>query len=250
MDSKKVDREIYNTADGDFYHSSQSARAMFYYEVNWLSSFLPATMSTREFYALEIGCGEGSNFDWLGKHGYFCIGIDHARRSIIRASKKYGDLNSFAVLLADAEAPPFKENAIDAIMCASILHHLPDYTKSLESLYHCLRSGGVIVTSEPCAYNPFAVIRRKYFPSVYHTPTERPFPPEEIIAEFKKRFEKVYFRRQFLFAINSSFVEKLLGQRWAELYLRLILPIDNLLLKIPFIKQLCWRIDIVGIKKV
>jgi SAM-dependent methyltransferase len=247
---KETDRAVYDSAKGgDIYHGSASANAMFEIEKVWFETKITKLRESGELaIGLEIGCGGGPYLPWLGQHCDFVIGLDHSLKAIGDAKAKLSNNARFAIMIADAELIPMKVNAVDIIFCGSILHHLPAYEKSISKLFECLNYNGFVIASEPCAYNPFAIIRRKYFPSIFHTPDERPFPPNEIINVFKQSFDLVLYKRLFLFSINSSVVEQFLGKKSAALYLKIAMIIDNVLLSLPLIKELCWRIDLVGIK--
>jgi hypothetical protein len=126
---------------------------------------------------------------------------------------------------------------------------LPDYNLSLSELYKSLDNDGIVMATEPCAYNPFAIIRRRYFPSVFHTPDERPFPPNELIDAFRRNFDFVAYKRFFIISINAGIVEKMLGWKAASIYLKIAMIFDSVLLRIPLVRNLCWRISIIGIKR-
>jgi ubiquinone/menaquinone biosynthesis C-methylase UbiE len=247
---KEVDREIYNSARGsDPFQGSASAFAMFEIEKAWIEEKIAKLNepSGRKI-GLEIGCGCGGMLPWIASHCENVIGLDHSIKEVKDAASALSGDSRFAIVVGDAEIIPLRECSIDLVFCGSILHHLPDYGKSIHDLYGSLSVNGILIATEPCAYNPFAVIRRKFFPSIFHTPDERPFPPNEIIAEFKRNFECVYYKRFFLFSINSSVVERVLGKRIALQYLKVMKNIDSVIMRLPLLKELCWRIDLVGLK--
>jgi SAM-dependent methyltransferase len=247
---KNTDRAVYDSASGgDIYHGSASANAMWEIEKTWLENKIANISNNHNsLLGLEIGCGGGGNLPWIERQCNFVIGLDHSIKAIENAKSKIGDDACLAIMIADAEMIPLKDNSVDLVFCGSILHHLPDYEKSISMLFNCLHENGAVVASEPCAYNPFAIIRRKFFPSIFHTPDERPFPPNEIIEVFRHNFDLVHYKRQFLFSINSSIIEQFLGKKSGAIYLKIAMVFDSILLKIPVIKELCWRIDIIGVK--
>jgi ubiquinone/menaquinone biosynthesis C-methylase UbiE len=197
---------------------------------------------------LDLGCGDGESIRWIDKYCQISVGIDHSIFELRSAIAKIQENQNITLINGDAEILPFKHNSFHLVFCGSILHHLPDYNLALAEVYKCMCDGGVLVATEPCAYNPFAMIRRKYFPSDIHTPDERPFPPNELIEAFNKVFDKVVYRRNYIFSINAGIVEKILGKKVASVYLKCFLAIDKILLGIPIVKNLCWRISIIGFK--
>jgi ubiquinone/menaquinone biosynthesis C-methylase UbiE len=247
---KETDRAIHNLGgSGDFYYRSVSAHAMSGIQQKWIEATLARIgSSSPRNTGLEIGCGAGDYLPWLAKWCDFIIGLDHSIRAARVASSRFSNNSDFVILVGDGEIVPLRDRSVDLIYCGSILHHLPEYSKSLANLFASLNENGAVVVNEPCAYNPFAIIRRKFFPSLTHTPDERPFPPKEIIAEFKRDFDLVYYKRFFIFSINASVVEQFLGKRIANLYLKISMIFDGILLQIPIIKDLCWRISLIGLK--
>lgn len=248
---KDTDRLIYDSiTTGDFLHSSWSAHTMYTIEQNWME-ITSASMSqkSKARIGLELGCGAGDNLKWIARHSEYVIGLDHSIASLRKARPKIESDISTAIINGDAELLPIKTGKLGFIFCGAILHHLPDYARSLSELYKSLDNEGLVLATEPCAYNPFAVIRRKYFPSVFHTPDERPFPPNELIDAFKRNFDFVAYKRFFILSINSGIIEKFMGMKVARIYLKVAMIIDSVLLRIPVIRNLCWRISIIGIKR-
>lgn len=251
IDLKKRDREIFNSqTKPDVFHSSHMSKLMYEKRQTWMAECMTSHPGSDDgILCLDVGCGGGFNTEWLEHYSGMVIGIDHSRLRIKNAQKRLCDKKKLNFLLADGEAPPLKRSSMDVIFCAAILHHLPDYLSALESYKKFLCKEGMVLATEPCAYNPFAFIRRKFFPSETHTPDERPFPPGELIKAFRQIFDTVYYKRFYLFSVNSPLVEKILGRRAAVVFFRIFSRIDALLLKIPLIKELCWSICIVGYKK-
>jgi SAM-dependent methyltransferase len=247
---KETDRAIHNLgSSGDFYYRSASAHAMFEIQKNWIERKLSRiSLSPYRNTGLEIGCGTGDYLPWLGRWCDYVIGLDHSINSVRAASSRFSIDPKFAAHVGDAEMIPFKECSVGLVYCGSILHHLPDYRKSIADLYASLNENGAVIVNEPCAFNPFAIIRRKYFPSATHTPDERPFPPGEIIAVFKRNFELVYYKRFFIFSILASYIEQVFEKRIAFICLKLSMVFDDVLLRISVINDLCWRIDLIGLK--
>lgn len=249
-DLKKRDRAIFNSqTKPDVFHASFASRIMIEKVREWMARWITSLPGSREgLYCLDIGSGGGGNSEWLGNYGSYVIGIDHSRARITSTSDRISDRDRFQFLVGDGETPPLKENRFDIVFCSAILHHLPNYGSALESYKHCLNNTGMILITEPCAFNPFAVIRRKYFPSETHTPDEKPFRPRNLINEISRKYDEVYFKRFYLFSVNSPLVEKIFGRRAAIIYFKIFSRIDDFLLRLPVIKELCWLVCLVGFK--
>lgn len=250
-DIKKRDREIFDSQTRpDIFHASFAAMLMYEKLQNWMARWIISQPDYEKgLKCLDIGCGIGVNSKWLGNYGSLVIGIDHSKARVKSSNNRLPDRSKFHFLVADGEMPPVKESSFDIIFCAAILHHLPNYDSALISYKQCLKSTGIILASESCAFNPFAVIRRKFFPSETHTPDEKPFRPKNLIEEFRKKYDDVHYKRFYLFSVNSPLVERLFGRRAAVLYYKIFSEIDKLFLKIPIIKEFCWLICLVGFTK-
>lgn len=248
---KQRDREIFERqTKPDPYHGSSMAKKMYEIPQSWMAQWITSHPNHRGgLQCLDIGCGSGANSEWLGNFGKLIVGLDHTERRIENARARLSDREKFIFLVADGEMPPVKDRFMDIVFCAAILHHLPNYRAALASYIQCLNETGLVISSEPCAYNPFAVIRRKFFPSETHTPDERPFPPKEIIKEFRKAYDIVAYKRFWLFSVNAPLVERAFGLKAAKVYYRISSVLDRILLKIPVIKEFCWIICLVGYNK-
>ena len=245
---KRHDRDIFDAqAKPDIFHSSSLAAIMHEKQQEWFATWIIShPMYRRELRILDIGSGGGFNTEWLGTFSDLTIGVDHSPARVKNAILRLPERNKIHFLLADGEMPPIKNKSIDIVFCAAILHHLPNYKIALDSYNRTLREGGIVIASEPCAFNPFAVIRRRFLPSKTHTPDEKPFRPKEIINEFKSNFDVIHYRRFYLFSVNSPLVEKLFGQKAGAVFFKIFSRIDKVLLKVPIIKELCWIICLVG----
>ena len=248
---KQRDREIFERhTKPDPFHSSTIAKEMYEILQAWMAKWIISHPDySQGLRCLDIGCGSGVNSEWLGSLARTIVGLDHTKKRVKFSSARLSDREKFNFIVADGENPPFKNQITDVIFCSAILHHLPNYRSALALYKQCLNKAGLMVSSEPCAYNPFVVVRRKFFPSETHTPDERPFPPREIIEEFRKMYDFVAYKRFYLLSVNAPLVEKVFGLKTAKLYFRMFSAIDNILLKIPIIKELCWLICLIGYNK-
>jgi len=246
---KSKDREIYSAEPGrDFFYASESANIISDLERQWMDKVVATRLLRTNLIALDVGCGTGVDVSWIKERSSLVVALDQSLNSLRAAAKRFKDDREILLVQGDAESLPLDYDSMDIIYCGSILHHLPRYENAIREFHYILKRDGAVLASEPCAYNPFAVIRRRFFPSIYHTADERPFPPKELISCFTRYFDCVYYRKCYFFAINASLVEKLLGKSVARLYLKVSLLVDSILMAIPVIGQFCWRIDIVAFK--
>lgn len=85
-------------------------------------TYADAFSTARGQRALEVGCGTGRTLDVFTAPAVF--GIDLSRKELLLARERFGDR---AVLIqASATHLPFRDGVFDQILCAGVMHHLPD----------------------------------------------------------------------------------------------------------------------------
>jgi len=97
--------------------------------------------------ALEIGCGTGNLTGKLLEMGFEVTALDISKEMIDILKKKYYRYyksNKLKLAISNAEKLNFKSNTFDFIAAYSVLHHLPDYIKSIKEMIRVLKVGGVI----------------------------------------------------------------------------------------------------------
>lgn len=115
---------------------------------------------------LEIGCGpDSAAWELLGR-GVDVTGIDISSAAIRlahgRAQELSVDPERFRTM--NAERLEFADDSFDAVVGASILHHL-DLPVALAELRRVLRPGGRGIFYEPLGYNPAINLYRRLTPS-------------------------------------------------------------------------------------
>jgi arsenite methyltransferase len=97
---------------------------------------------------LDMGCGYGSALRMLTERGYVAIGLDLAHETALTATE------IGAVVIADAECPPFGERCVDGILMECVLSLLPDKPAALKHAFHALKPGGRIAISDITVEQP------------------------------------------------------------------------------------------------
>lgn len=98
---------------------------------------------------LDIGCGTARILEYMPKVEYF--GFDLSQEYIDYAQRKYGVKGTFKCQMIERqildEFEPF-----DLVVASGILHHLDDENSKalIELAYSALRTGGRLVTKDPC----------------------------------------------------------------------------------------------------
>jgi len=161
---------------------------------------------------LDIGCGRGNSFikKHLSGNG---VGIDVF---------KYEGLEDRDIVL-DMTKLPFEDGSFDSVSFIANLNHVPGNIrdKELKEAYRCLRSGGNIIVTMPCAFagiliHQFVYAYDKIFGTNYDVDTVRGMHEDEeyylrdsdVVALLKeagfKEIRKKYFGSQW--GMNHMFI--------------------------------------------
>jgi SAM-dependent methyltransferase len=93
---------------------------------------------------LDAGCGAGPLAEALRERGAVVSGFDSSTTMIDLARQRLGADTDLRV--ADLDAPlPYPDAAFDDVVCALVLHYLPDWTGPLAELRRVLRPGGRLI---------------------------------------------------------------------------------------------------------
>ncbi len=134
---------------------------------------------------LNLGAGTALNLSELNKYSNIVISIDISKKGLLKAKRKYLKQE---YVLAEATKLPFKNEAFDFVEGIAILHHITNYKDALIELKRCLKNDKIILCVEPGILNLQAFIVRRFFPTPFHVPEEKPFIP----YLFEKELEDIY----------------------------------------------------------
>ena len=104
--------------------------------------------NTKNKSALDIGCREGIQSEWLKRKGYITTSID--------IDKKYNN----CIIVDVNKGLPFKDNEFDLIWCSEVIEHLIDPKVSINEFNRVLKSDGKIIITTPNSYFWFYYIAR------------------------------------------------------------------------------------------
>ncbi len=116
---------------------------------------------------LDLGCGSGENVAPLLARGASVVAVDLSHKLVELARKRMAisnqhELASFAV--GSAYNVPLPDEALDAILCASLLHHL-EITRAMAEMRRLLKPGGIAIVKEPVRFSKLAARVRRLFPA-------------------------------------------------------------------------------------
>ncbi len=193
---------------------------------------------------LDLGSGDGSKAISLAERGLDVSGIDIADQ-LVEKAKENAEAAGYDItfVAGDAEDPPFEDESFDLIYCAAILHHLPEVEADIARYRRLLKPGGSILAREPGLLNPFAFIRRRFFPTSIHTPDEHPFVPVKLKRMFEQHYERVDYKCDYVTTLAAPMLEKVAGRRVALAALAALLAVSLLLTRTPA-RDLAWIINV------
>jgi ubiquinone/menaquinone biosynthesis C-methylase UbiE len=95
--------------------------------------------------ALDAACGTGRHTAYLHGLGHQVIGTDASPEMLAEARKHLPDVD---LREADLLQLPLPDNAVDTVVCALALTHVPDLGRALAEFARVLRPGGHLVISD------------------------------------------------------------------------------------------------------
>lgn len=95
--------------------------------------------------ALDAACGTGRHTAYLRELGHDVIGVDASPEMLAQARKRLPDV---AFHEADLHRIPLPDDAVDTVVCALALAHVPDLAPVLAEFARVLRPGGNLVISD------------------------------------------------------------------------------------------------------
>lgn len=137
-------------------------RRIFERDVAEIAARLGSTDNRR---VLDVGCGTGSLSLLFIEHGFSVVGMDLAAAMLERLRAK-AEAKGLAgrLELVQAEAEDYLQSCpedFDAIVYSAVLHHLPDYKKTLLLSASRLKAGGLVyIVHEPSRADQVGLVAR------------------------------------------------------------------------------------------
>lgn len=192
---------------------------------------------------LDYCCGNGLESLWLAKNGAREVaGIDISLLSIdnCREQASRERLTNLRFDVMDAEAMNFSDNTFDVITEYGCLHHL-DLTKALPELARVMKPEGEMIATEVLGHNPAIHWYRRSTP---HLRTE--WEVEHILRKRDIKLATRYFDRVDVRCFHLATLAAVPFRRmtWFPRLLNVLEAIDDVLLKLPFVKWQAWMVVI------
>jgi SAM-dependent methyltransferase len=129
-------------------------RDIYCYQIGLRDQIIKNLLEEEKFkYVLDLGCGTGFHQRTLGRYAEYLIGADMSFGALVECKKHFcgGDF-----VVCDINNLPFKENSLDCIWIAGVLHHVPDNLVNVitNNITRALKRGGILLIDEPNGWNP------------------------------------------------------------------------------------------------
>lgn len=95
---------------------------------------------------LELGCGDGEDFDWLSSFFPKIVGIDYNALRLERAATRG---IACQVALGDALDLPLFDESMDMVYMNHVLEHIERDTLAMKEVFRVLKVGGTLVLGVP-----------------------------------------------------------------------------------------------------
>jgi ubiquinone/menaquinone biosynthesis C-methylase UbiE len=202
---------------------------------------------------LDIGVGEGQSSVLLARAGARVTGIDVSGEALTRATelaKRCGVQAEF--IRMPGEDLRFPDKTFDAILCMSVYHHM-DLERATREFVRVLRPGGRVVMIEPLATNPPAWLYRRMGRILAREATSRETPLHVAdLGVLRRHFREVRWQGMFLFSVALFGIDRIFDNSnrivhaLAKSAFKFVYPLDLLLLRIPGLQRVAWKIGIVA----
>lgn len=214
----------------------------------WDKLFVENLNAENDLTILDCGCGVGYLLQKLHKKGHdFLVGLDITPEMLRRARALLG--KAVELILADAENLPFRGGSLGAVACYGALHHIPQVRKAILEIARCLRKNGVLLLSETNKSLTLELPRFLLKRSGKFSEVHKALSPPELRAILATNKFNIHRRRHFGYLAMGllGFPDILpIAPHIPIGVARFLISLDEVLSKIPLLRQLSWHIFIVA----
>lgn len=146
----------------------------------------------RDARVLDLGCFAGNRLSfWIAESAAEYVGVDLSQHAIAELNQKLRarNLPNAKGIAMDFLANEWPDGHFDVVYAYSVLHHFAELDVALAELRRILKPGGIIISMDPMAVDPFnRVARLLYRPFQTDRDWEFPFNPPTFDS-FRRHFE-------------------------------------------------------------
>ena len=257
---KRRELELHNKILFDNYNEIREKKKFSrYYQDYWMGELLNLYSSvnsknTPRLKILDYCCGTCILFPHVNKRFSKCqyLGIDLSDKMLDVAKSRFKGFKNFKVDQQDGEDLKLKRNYFGLVLARGAIHHLPNPSKGLNEIKRVLKDNGRLIISEPTSNKLFKMFRSiLYKSSSQFTPSHKSFTYSELKKLLGDSGFKIIKLRKFgLIAYPFGLPDILPLVRYVpSVFLKPLIKIDEILLKIPVIRNFYWTILIIAEKK-
>lgn len=255
MESAVTDDSARNYKEGYL----ATLRSEFYY-TNFLKEL---NILAKDSIVLEVGCGSGNSSLKVLAKGLNLVSIDisyNILKILQNRVTSAGYKNTCFIMRADGEQLPFDDNTFDAIFTVATLHHLENPGQGIKEMRRCLKQNGLLIIGFEPSVLYYKIIRpaRWIIKRLKRKKDGIESMAEKYALGFTHNFwiqmslkynlqliriKPVWFLIGFLHYFMAGF-SWILSKKEFRIPYKLenfILNIDELLLRLPVIKNFCWH---------
>ena len=199
---------------------------------------------------LDYGCGHGMHSVSIARFGGKITGVDLSEESLKiakRRSEEDGFSEKIQFVTGDCESLPFADHSFDIVFDGGTFSSL-DIEKAFSEIARVLKPGGLLIGIETLGHNPLANFKRWINKK---RGIRTGWAAEHIMKMSDFEHAKKYFdvRETKFFHFFSMFAFPFRNLPGGKVLFRVLDKIDNMVLKIPFLKRYGFKIVFVFKKK-
>ncbi|MDP3956539.1 MAG: class I SAM-dependent methyltransferase [bacterium] len=192
---------------------------------------------------LDYGCGHGMHSVSIARFGGKVTGVDLSEESLKIAkgrTEKEGFGGHIQFVAGDCEALPFADQSFDIVFDGGTFSSL-DIEKAFSEIARVLKPGGLLIGIETLGHNPLANFKRWINKK---RGTRTGWAADHIMKMFDLDRAKKYFDilETRFFHFFSMFAFPFRNMPGGKMLFRALDKIDNVVLKIPFLKRYSFKI--------
>ena len=158
----------------------------------------------KDGFALDIGCGNGSQLSYLKHYGWKVVGVDLSEEAAKVAKKNFG----IDVYVGELETLPYPPNTFDFVNMSHVLEHVTSPVDTLKKVKELLKPGGIVYAEVP-NYESFTRKLSKEHWFAWETPRHLfMFSPQTLERVFKEsglKIEKINTRIENLLRWDNTY---------------------------------------------